>query len=143
MVKRITPPEAAQLLEQGWNYLDVRSVSEFDQGHPAGAANVPLLDYQNGRMAPNAAFQQVVAANFPKDAKLVVGCKAGGRSQQAAALMEAAGYTNLVEMRGGFHGEADAFGRLSVPGWVDAGLPVEAAAPPERSYATLAKTAAK
>jgi rhodanese-related sulfurtransferase len=139
MVKRITPAEAAALLEQGWSYLDVRSVPEFEQGHPTGAANVPLLDFKNGRMTPNPAFQQVVEAAFPKDARLVVGCKAGGRSQQAAALMEAAGYTNLVEMRGGFHGERDNLGRVACAGWVEAGLPVSTAASPEKTYAALAK----
>lgn len=139
MVKRITPPEAATLLQEGWSYLDVRSIPEFEQGHPPGAANVPLLHFQNGRMAPNGDFQRVVEANFPKDAKIVVGCKAGGRSLQAATMMEAAGYTSVVDMRGGFHGESDSFGRVSVAGWAAAGLPVEAEAPPEKRYEGLAK----
>src|SRR5215471_12046368 len=135
MVKRITPPEAAELIKQGWSYIDVRSVPEFEQGHPAGAANVPLLDFKGGRMVPNAAFQKVVEATFPKDAKLVTGCKVGGRSMQAAALLASAGYTNVVDMRGGFAGERDAFGRTTCPGWVEAGLPVEVTAPTERTYA--------
>ena len=138
MVKRIVPQEAAVLLGEGWSYLDVRSIPEFEQGHPTGAANVPLLHFQNGRMTPNPDFQRVVEANFAKDAKLVVGCKAGGRSLQAATLMEAAGYTNLVDMRGGFHGERDGFGRVSVAGWADEALPVETTAAPEKTYDTLA-----
>src|SRR5579871_263852 len=114
MPKRVLPKEAAALLSEGWAYLDVRSIPEFEDGHPAGASNVPLLHFQNGRMAPNADFKRVVEANFPKDAKIVVGCKAGGRSLQAATLMESAGYTNVVDMRGGYHGERDGFGRASV-----------------------------
>src|SRR5262252_2144716 len=102
MTKRVLPAEAASMVAEGWTYLDVRSIPEFDQGHPPGAANIPLLHFQGGRMVPNQDFQRVVDAAFPRDARLVVGCKAGGRSQQAAALMEAAGFTNLVEMRGGF-----------------------------------------
>jgi len=89
MVKRVTPIEADALLKEGWVYLDVRSIPEFEGGHPTGAANIPLLHMAGGRMAPNPAFQAVVAANYPKDAKIVVGCKAGGRSLQAATLMEA------------------------------------------------------
>ena len=85
MVKRVLPAEAAELMKQGWTYLDVRSIPEFEQGHPAGAANIPLLHFQNGRMAPNPDFQRVVEATYPKDTKLVVGCKSGGRSLQAAA----------------------------------------------------------
>jgi rhodanese-related sulfurtransferase len=139
MPKRVVPKEAAALLEQGWVYLDVRSIPEFEQGHPAGASNVPLLHSVNGRMAPNPDFQRVVAASFPKDARIVVGCKMSGRASQAAMLMESAGYQSVVEMRGGFHGERDAFGRTSVAGWAAEGLPVETAAAPERTYDALSK----
>lgn len=137
MPKRVSPVEAAALVKDGWEYLDVRSIPEFEQGHPEGAANVPLLHSQGGRMAPNADFERVVAAVYPKDARLVVGCKMGGRSAQAAALLEAAGYQNVVDVRGGFAGERDMFGRVSAPGWVDAGLPVAKVAAPGRSYAEL------
>jgi rhodanese-related sulfurtransferase len=140
MVKRVTPSEAAALLAEGWSYLDVRSIPEFEEGHPVGAANVPLLHLSSGRMSPNADFQKVVSANFSPDAKLVVGCKAGGRSLQAAALLEAAGYTSVVDMRGGFHGERDGMGRVTTPGWVDSKLPIETAAPAEKTYATLSTT---
>jgi rhodanese-related sulfurtransferase len=127
MVKRVTPNEADALLKEGWAYLDVRSIPEFE----------------GGRMAPNPAFQSVVEGNFAKDAKIVVGCKAGGRSLQAAGLLEAAGYTNVVDMRGGFHGERDNFGRVACAGWAESGLPVEATAPPEKTYAELEKHARK
>jgi len=139
MVKRVTQPEAAELLAAGWTYLDVRSIPEFEGGHPTGAANVPLLHFESGRMSPNADFQRVVTANFPPDTKLVVGCKAGGRSLQAAALLEAAGYTSVVDMRGGYHGERDPYGRANTPGWLAEGLPVETTTPPEKSYEALSK----
>jgi rhodanese-related sulfurtransferase len=142
MVKRVTPIEADALLKEGWVYLDVRSIPEFEGGHPTGAANIPLLHMAGGRMAPNPSFQAVVAANYPKDAKIVVGCKAGGRSLQAATLMEAAGYTSVVDMRGGFGGERDNFGRVAVAGWAEAGLPVEQTAPEDKTYAALEKRAA-
>jgi rhodanese-related sulfurtransferase len=90
-------------------------------------------------MTPNADFQRVVEATFAKDAKIVVGCKTASRSLQAAGLMQAAGYTNVVDMRGGFHGERDGMGRVSVQGWLEAGLPTEAAAPPERTYEQLSR----
>jgi rhodanese-related sulfurtransferase len=141
MVKQVTPVEAEALLRDGWVYLDVRSIPEFESGHPSGAANIPLLHMAGGRMAPNGDFQAVVEANFAKDAKIVVGCKAGPRSRQAAALLEAAGYTNVVDMRGGYHGERDNFGRVACAGWSESGLPCEASAPPERTYPELEKRA--
>jgi rhodanese-related sulfurtransferase len=137
MVKRVTPPEAAELVAAGWTYLDVRSIPEFEAGHPAGAANVPLMHQQGGRMAANPDFQQVVEASFPKDAKLVVGCKSGGRSLQAATMLASLGYSSIVDMRGGFSGERDAFGRATVPGWAEAGLPVETTTQPDRAYDAL------
>jgi rhodanese-related sulfurtransferase len=138
MVKRVTAPEAAALLADGWTYLDVRSIPEFDLGHPAGAFNVPLLHHAGRGLLPNLDFERVVTANFPPDTRLIVGCKVGGRSLQAAALLEAAGYTSVVDLRGGFLGEHDAFGRLVCRGWVDAALPIETTAPPERCYEALA-----
>lgn len=129
MTKRILPREAAALLEAGWSYLDVRSIPEFGKGHPAQATNIPLLNFENGRMVPNPDFESSVARTFPKDAPLVVGCKSGGRSLQAATLMTAAGYTQVVDMRGGFDGERDAMGRMVVKGWAEEGLPVDASLP--------------
>ncbi len=139
MAKRISSAEAAVLMKQGWRYLDVRSIPEFDEGHPAGAANVPLLHAQSGRMAPNPDFQRVVESNFPRDTKLVVGCKSGGRSAQASAFLEAAGYTQIVDVRGGFHGERDPMGRVAFAGWADSNLPVEKQAQPGNAYVDLEK----
>jgi rhodanese-related sulfurtransferase len=137
MGKRVSAAEAAELMKQGWKYVDVRSVPEFAEGHPQGSVNVPLLNAQAGRMTPNPQFQAVIAANFDKDENLVLGCKMGGRSAQAAALLEAAGYKNVVDVRGGFSGERDPFGRITVQGWADAGLPVEKESAPGASYAAL------
>lgn len=141
MPKRVSPAEAAELMRQGWKYVDVRSIPEFDGGHPDGAANVPLNHSQGGRMAPNPMFQAVIEANFPRDAKLVLGCKVGGRSAQAAALLEAAGFSSVVDMRGGFSGERDMCGRVSFAGWVDGGFPVATSPAPGNSYAELEKKA--
>jgi len=139
MPKRVLPAEAHDLVKDGWTYLDVRSVPEFEQGHPEGAVNIPLLHAAAGRMAPNPDFERVVAASFPKDAKLVVGCKMGGRSAQAASILEAAGYTHVVDMRGGYSGETDMFGRVSVPGWAAAGLPCSKDPKPGCTYAEREK----
>ena len=37
MAKRVTPTEAAQLMTEGWTYLDVRSIPEFEAGSPVPA----------------------------------------------------------------------------------------------------------
>ncbi|MEP6655548.1 MAG: rhodanese-like domain-containing protein [Myxococcales bacterium] len=141
MSKRVTPQEAAELMNAGWTYLDVRSIPEFDQGHPAGALNVPLMHAAGGRMVANTDFQKVVEANFPRDTKLVVGCKSGGRSLQAVGLLSSLGYTDLVDVRGGFGGERDGMGRSTAPGWAESGLPVATQPEAGHGYIDLQKKA--
>lgn len=137
-VKRVSPAEARDLIDkQGYVYVDVRSVPEFAAGHPTGAYNVPLMNMGPGGMTPNADFLAVMGT-FPKDAKLVVGCKAGGRSARAASMLESAGYTSVVDQRAGFEGAPDpSTGRIGEPGWRPAGLPVTTEAAPDRTYDAL------
>lgn len=136
--KRVSPAEARDLIDkQGYVYVDVRSVPEFAAGHPQGAYNVPLMNMGPGGMTPNADFLAVMGT-FPKDARLVVGCKAGGRSARAAAMLESAGYANVIDQRAGFEGAPDpATGRIAEPGWRPAGLPVTSEALPDRTYEAL------
>jgi rhodanese-related sulfurtransferase len=77
---------------------------------------------------------------LPRPAKHVVGCGSGPRSTRACEMLAAAGYTDLVNVEGGFNGARDEMGN-AIPGWVAAGLPVEKVAPPERTYAQLLKPA--
>jgi len=93
-IKRVSPAEAKNLIdEQGYLYVDVRSEAEYAAGHPAGAHNVPLLVPGPRGMAQNRDFLDVVEALYPKDAKIVAGCKSGGRSARAVEMMIAAGYS--------------------------------------------------
>jgi rhodanese-related sulfurtransferase len=131
---RISPQEASAKLAEGWTYVDVRTTEEFEAGHPAGAVNVPIMNASPGGMAPNPEFARAMAATFPKDAKIVVGCKAGGRSLRAAQMLLAEGYTNVVDQRAGWDGSRDPFGQMSEPGWSRAGLPTEQGQPAGRSW---------
>jgi rhodanese-related sulfurtransferase len=126
-IKRVSPTEAKQLLDEGWIYIDVRSEPEYAAGHPAGAHNVPIMHAGPRGMQPNPDFMAVMQALYPKDAKLVLGCRSGGRSLRAAELMTAEGYVSVIDQRAGYEGARDAFGQLAEPGWAPAGLPVEPA----------------
>ena len=140
-VKRITPEEAKALLDagQGYVYLDVRTAVEFDAGHVPGAKNIPFLDFDPLRtgMAPNPDFVEIVEKNFPKDAKLICGCQRGQRSYKAAEVLLAAGFTNVVDMRGGFGGEMDQCGCMVFPGWAPRGLPTSTDSAPDDRYEAL------
>jgi rhodanese-related sulfurtransferase len=142
-IQRVSPADAKKLVdEDGYLYLDVRSEPEYAAGHPVGSQNVPLMHAGPGGMAPNPDFLTVVQALYPKDSKLVLGCKAGGRSMKAAEMMIGAGYTNIIDQRAGFDGPRDAFGALSEKGWGPSGLPVETTTA-GGSYAELRSRAGK
>ncbi len=139
-VEQVMPDEAARLVEtEGYVYIDVRSVPEFDQGHPAPAVNIPLLhaDEQTGQMTPNPDFARVVKANFSEDARLVLGCRTGQRSNHAAQLLQSLGYQTVVNMRCGFSGEMTPFGQVVNPGWEEVGLPVSCESGEGVSYKSL------
>ncbi len=142
-VKQLTPQQAHALMQQNGNniYLDVRTEPEFTAGHPQKGINVPAFFFQApGRPAPNPDFLKITEAAIPKDATIIVGCQAGGRSQRAADLMVQAGYTNVSNMMGGFGGGQDQAGN-AIPGWRDSGLPVSTDNGDGVSYASLAAKA--
>ena len=136
-IKRVSPAEAQQLVDSGYVYVDVRSVPEFEAEHPSHAYNVPLMHMGGGGMTPNAEFVTVMKARFASDAKLVLGCKSGGRSLRAAQALAGAGFTDVIDQRAGFDGARDPFGALTEAGWKAANLPVESGDGGERSWTKL------
>jgi len=140
-VKHLGVQEARKVqVEDGYTYVDVRSVPEYESGHPAGAHNVPLLhrNEEIRQMLPNPDFLAVMQANYPTDAKLLIGCQVGGRSSRAAQLLVEAGYETVVNVRGGFGGHRDpATGQVIDEGWASAGLPVEAVGSDDVGYTAL------
>jgi rhodanese-related sulfurtransferase len=138
---RISPQEASAKLAEGWTYVDVRTEQEFEAGHPPGAVNVPIALMAGGSMTPNPDFVRVMTAAFQKDAKIVVGCKAGGRSMRAAQALLAEGYTNVLDQRAGWDGARDPFGQITEPGWSRVGLPTEEGQPSGRSWADMKRKA--
>ena len=63
--------------------LDVRTHEEFASEHLRGASNIPVQE-------PARRIGEV-----PKTPKVVVYCRRGGRSAQAAAMLKAAGHQVL------------------------------------------------
>ncbi len=72
--------------------LDVRTPAEFSSGHVPGAV---LLDVKSPDFAER-------AARLDKSKTYLVHCAAGVRSVKACNLLAPAGFTNLVNLEGGF-----------------------------------------
>ena len=142
-IRQVTPPDAKQILDvtDGAVYLDVRTPEEFAAGHPAGAINVPAFFKGLLGMKPNEQFLRVAEQILPKERPILCGCAVGGRSQKAAEILAAAGYRDVRNVRGGFSGARDALGRVVVPGWREAGLPVSVDASDEVSWDGLRRKA--
>lgn len=99
-MKHLTPLEAQQLLAGGGaDLIDVREPAEWARGHLPGARLVPL-----------AALKIDPKKALPRD-NLIFVCAKGGRSQQAAAVAEGLGFTQVFSIDGG----TDEWARLGLP----------------------------
>jgi len=132
----VSPEEAQRLLERGYTYVDVRSEPEFELGHPPGAFNIPLQRAEGDRLVDNPKFMDAMQAVFRTTDPLLIGCRSGTRSQVAIERLKGAGFLQLAQLRHGFSGSRDAFGR-HLPGWVQHGLPVETGDGDGRGYVRL------
>ena len=141
VIPEITPADAKKRLDErnGYVYLDVRSVAEFAAGHVPGAINIPIAEPNpaTGQMEPNPDFLFVVEAAIPRDAKLIVGCKSGGRSARACGMLLRAGYTDPRNMVGGFGGAVGPDGAVVSEGWSMLGYPIEHGEEGEGSYKSI------
>ncbi len=96
-------------------FLDARNPEDFNAGHVEGALNMP-----HSRLSGGDGLDELAMLATPGDGTLLVVYCTGGEceaSEDAAILLEAAGYNNIAIMADGY----DA--------WHDAGLPVEEPTP--------------
>lgn len=113
-VPRSVPVRVAhELLLAGHRYLDVRTVEEFDAGHPVGATNIPYMFRVGSGMTKNPGFLAEVSSVFGKDDEIIIGCQSGKRSLMAAADLSSAGFTGITDISGGYSA------------WIQNGLPTE------------------
>jgi rhodanese-related sulfurtransferase len=94
MYNNLTPEAALQTLqsEKGIIVLDVRTPSEYDLGHLAGALNI---NWDNPEL-----FKSEIT-KLDKNAKYFLYCRSGNRSSQALDYMQAAGFANVYNILGG------------------------------------------
>lgn len=125
-IESTTPKQAWSTLSCGGDgvLVDVRTVEEFDRGHPEGAVNVPWALKGAFGMSPNPDFLAAMKQRFAPDTKLYLSCQAGMRSLKACQDLQSAGFSRLVNVDGGFGGRRDPSGSVAVAGWAESGLPV-------------------
>ena len=90
--ERITPAEAKAIMDEREDYiiLDVRTQEEFDEAHIDGAILIP--DYEIADKAESILKD--------KNQLILVYCRSGRRSKNAASELVKLGYTNVKEFGG-------------------------------------------
>ena len=90
--RQITQEEAAKMMQEqsGYILLDVRTQAEFEQAHIPGAVCIP-----NETIGTDE-----IPALPDKNQLILVYCRSGNRSKQAAEKLAQLGYTNIVEFGG-------------------------------------------
>jgi len=109
----ITVAQAKEELDQGQVslLLDVREPAEWEKGHIPEAVLAPrgMLEWYADPTTPYAKPELTTK----RDAHIIVVCASGGRSMLATETLKRMGYTDVVNMAGGFNE------------WSKQGFPVE------------------
>lgn len=90
--RQITMEDAVTMMKAEENYiiLDVRTTEEYKEKHIPNAINIP-----------NETIGREEISELPDKEKLIlVYCRSGNRSKQAAKKLADLGYTNIVEFGG-------------------------------------------
>ena len=90
--RQVNAEEAATMMEEESSYiiLDVRTAQEYSEKHIPGAINIP-----------NETIGTEDIPELPdKEQLILVYCRSGNRSKQAAEKLVKQGYTNIVEFGG-------------------------------------------
>ncbi len=134
-MKHLTPTDAWALLQQRRDeppetaplFVDVRmEIESLYVGRPPGVVNIPWYEYPDLLPDP-ARFVRLVAEEAgDKNRTVLLICRSGKRTVEAGQALEAAGFTDVVNVLHGFEGELDErFHRSTLSGWRKDGLPWE------------------
>jgi rhodanese-related sulfurtransferase len=129
-MKELTPLESwAQLQARPDTlFVDVRMEIEYLYvGHPPGVVHVAWYEYPTmATDRPEFVRRVRREAGEHLDRPVLLICRSGRRTVDAAATLEAAGFTDVAHVRHGFEGDFDEhFQRGRRNGWRFDGLPWE------------------
>ena len=128
MIENLTPQQSWEILRHATDavLVDVRTKVEHTfVGHPIGAIHVAWKEAPDWQV--NSRFVAEVEKRVPnKNAPILLLCRSGQRSLDAAKALEEAGYQRLINIVDGFEGPLDQHKhRGNLGGWRFSGLPWE------------------
>lgn len=126
MIENLIPEQCWAVLQQNNHavMVDVRTKMEhLFVGHPPGAIHIAWKEAPDWQL--NANFIGDVQRIIPdQSTPILLLCRSGQRSLEAARALEAVGYQHLINIVDGFEGPLDASKqRGKLAGWRFSGLP--------------------
>ncbi|MCK5903495.1 MAG: rhodanese-like domain-containing protein [Cocleimonas sp.] len=130
----LSPQEAYTLLQTDAHakLIDIRSSMEFlFVGHAVGAIHIAWIDEPDWEINPDfvAEVSRTIKGEDSMnrlDTPIVLICRSGQRTLQAAKVLIESGFTHVIHVDEGFEGARDNdFHRSAVGGWRYNGLPWE------------------
>lgn len=91
-IRHVSMDDIVKIMEENKDYVivDVRTPDEYKEGHIPNAINIP-----------NETINEAVYNKLKdKNQLILIYCRSGSRSRQAAYKMQKLGYTNLVDFGG-------------------------------------------
>ena len=91
-IKHVSMDEIVQIMNENTDYiiLDVRTIAEYNEGHIPNAICIPNETIGNNTINELSDKEQLI----------LIYCRSGNRSKQAAEKLKKLGYTNLIEFGG-------------------------------------------
>ena len=91
-IKHVSMDEIVQVMNENTDYiiLDVRTIAEYNEGHIPNAICIPNETIGNNTINELSDKEQLI----------LIYCRSGNRSKQAAEKLKKLGYTNLIEFGG-------------------------------------------
>ena len=107
--------------------IDIRmEIESMYVGRPPGAINIPWYEYPEFTTDVAAFCRQVEEQAGGKSQTVIVLCRSGQRSLEAAQVLDDAGFSDVVNVVHGFEGVLDEqFHRSTLNGWRFDQLPWE------------------
>ena len=133
-MRNLLPKQAWELIRQAATagsgaplFVDVRmEIESLYVGRPPGVHTIAWYEYPELAPDPPRFVEAVLREAGSAERTIVLICRSGKRTVDAALALEAAGFSDVVNVLHGFEGDLDhGFHRSTVNGWRFDGLPWE------------------
>ena len=128
-MQHLNPKESAQFLRDQPDALLIDCRSEIEYlfvGHPVGSHHVAWSDAPDWEINPRFVEEVRQLAGLVSNRPVLLICRSGVRSVDAGLALEAAGFTDVINVLHGFEGQLnETRHRGALNGWRFDGLPWE------------------